>query len=132
MEALDRIFGPWTQDLAPGLGDKAGVVRDRILYRAAEEKSLPDVSRLVGDDMNVDLGALHMPLTDPVKEASAMAIEPVRSQLNAAARSEGLTLQPPSALTAREIGRLPTEAQRAGQRSASSPEGKMNLEREQK
>lgn len=134
MEALDRIFGQWTQDLAPGIGDKAGVIRDRILYRSAEEKSLPDASRRVDDAMNVDLGVMHMPLADPAKQARALVAEEKPSLPNASRRvGDAMNVDPeviktPLADPKKEASAMAVEQIRPVRDAATRAVGEMDLE----
>lgn len=57
MKPFHSRFARWAQDLAPGLPDPSRVVRERILYRAAEDaKAATRPLGLLGDEMDVDLG----------------------------------------------------------------------------
>lgn len=62
MEQLNQLFGKWTNDLAPGTPNPAQVVKERILYRAAKEKSQLPLKSFQGDSMEVDKNDFTMPL----------------------------------------------------------------------
>lgn len=65
MEQLNRLFGEYAADLAPGIPDPAQVVKERILYRSAQEKSQLPPGSFRGDSMDVDLNDFTMPLGEP-------------------------------------------------------------------
>jgi len=71
MDPLDRVFASWTRDLAPGLPDRGRVVGERILYRAAEDSAATRCPRgFQGDEMEVDLDQLRLPVDEPAEEES--------------------------------------------------------------
>jgi hypothetical protein len=65
VEQLNRLFGEYAADLAPGIPDPAQVVKERILYRSAQEKSQLPLENFRGDSMDVDLNDFTMPLGEP-------------------------------------------------------------------
>jgi hypothetical protein len=65
VEQLNRLFGEYTADLAPGIPDPGRVVKERILYRSAREKSQLPMGSFRGDSMDVDLNDFTMPLGEP-------------------------------------------------------------------
>lgn len=65
LEPLKRLFGKWTEDLAPALSNPSQVVKERIIYRSAEEKSLLPLKGFKEDSMDVDLNDFTMPLGEP-------------------------------------------------------------------
>lgn len=65
MEQLNRLFGEYTADLAPGIPDPGRVVMERILYRSAQENSQLPLRNFRGDSMDVDLNDFTMPLGEP-------------------------------------------------------------------
>lgn len=68
MDPLDRLFSPFTQDLAPGLPDRSRVAGERILYRAAKDQAAARrPSGFRGGRMEVDLD-------QPSEEDALMAV----------------------------------------------------------
>lgn len=65
MEPLERLFGDYVKDLAPGIPDPSRVVMERILYRSGEEKSQLPLKGFKGDSMDIDLNDFTMPLDAP-------------------------------------------------------------------
>lgn len=65
MDPLKRLFGEYTRDLAPGTPNPSQVVRERILYRSARDKSIPPLKAFEGDSMNPDLNDFTLPVDSP-------------------------------------------------------------------
>lgn len=65
MNAPNRLFGPWLEDLAPGLSNPEQVVRERILYSSGGDKWVKPTGRFEGDSMDVDLHDLKILLDTP-------------------------------------------------------------------
>ena len=64
MEPVERIFGNWMKNLAPGIPNPSKIIRAKILYRSAREKPRPGAGGFPGDNMEVDLDSLDMPLEE--------------------------------------------------------------------
>ncbi|MCP5051990.1 MAG: hypothetical protein GY940_32780 [bacterium] len=62
MGQLNRLFGQYTTDLAPGIPDPSQAVKERILYRSAREKSLLPFKGFKGDSMDINKNDFTMPL----------------------------------------------------------------------
>lgn len=71
MDPMDRLFGEWTRDLAPGTPDPSRVVRERLLYRSARERSIQPENRFRGDSMEVDRNDFTVPVTRPEPTATS-------------------------------------------------------------
>lgn len=65
MEKLERLFGKYTKDLAPRTPNPSQVVRERILYRSAREKSQLPLKGFKGGSMDIDRNDFTMPLGEP-------------------------------------------------------------------
>lgn len=64
MAPAPGFFAPWSEDLAPGIPEPSRIARDRILYRAAEERPRRTPA-FPGDSMNVDRDdGFRMPVED--------------------------------------------------------------------
>ena len=68
MDPIERLFGKYLEEFIPNLPNRAGIVRDLILYNSAKDSSKSKkVRRCTGDQMEIDLGdfEIHVFLDRP-------------------------------------------------------------------
>jgi hypothetical protein len=52
--SVPKLFAPWFDSLAPGMGDQTRVVTEQILYRSARRPASPAEKRREADGMDVE------------------------------------------------------------------------------
>lgn len=78
MDQLSRLFGEWLKDLVPGISDITRVIKERIIYRSAEEKSKRPLKGFKGDEMEIDINSFCNPIEDYEKpKKDIMSLEQI-------------------------------------------------------
>lgn len=72
MDALQRLFGAMLKDLAPGIRDPGKVIRDRLIYRSAEQQAAAKQKPVKAGSMAIDdLQHSVMPVEETGPKAEA-------------------------------------------------------------